>query len=199
MDSPWHPSLGNIYSLRCSLSLRRVRCASSHPGKKNQHRMRQTGMLELKNLGVSPRLLHFFGEITCERLSLSLLGLKVTTFAKISIPQPSAAGLGVGQAVVYCRCDRLCLCKLWFLPPLVFLAQQGSDAPVRWGSGAQKTEALAAATLTHNRGEIDSRVSARNPFIRGLPPAWMICLRMCAYQQNHPPPHFNLGTSVDMA
>lgn len=28
---PWRPSLGNIDSLRCSLVLHRVRCASSHP------------------------------------------------------------------------------------------------------------------------------------------------------------------------
>lgn len=35
---PWHPSRENIYSLRCSLFLRRDRCASSHPADTNiQH------------------------------------------------------------------------------------------------------------------------------------------------------------------
>lgn len=167
-------------------------------------------MLELNNLG-SPQECHtFLGRLLVSVLSLSvkipLWDNKITTSAKVSILLPCAPGRGVGQTVVFCRCDRLCLCKLWFLPPF-FLPQQWSDAPVRGtvmllvcvhGSGVQKKEALAAAALTHNRGEIDSRVSARNPFIRGLPPAWAICLRICAYRQNHPPSQSDLGTSVDM-
>lgn len=30
-DSLWHPSLGNIYSLHCSLFLHTDHCSSSHP------------------------------------------------------------------------------------------------------------------------------------------------------------------------
>lgn len=73
-----------------------------------------------------------------------------------------------------------CVCvNCGFCLHLSYWPQQRSDAPVRGTamllvcvhrSGVQKKEALRA--LTHNGGEIDSRVFARNPFIRGLPPAW---------------------------
>lgn len=151
-------------------------------------------MLELKNLG-SPQECHtFWGDglwASCFCYS------KFPSRTKNNFCKKSASSSLVHRDAVWgrlsctvgvtgCVCVNCGLCLSASVGGLLLVCVHGS--------GAQKKE----GALTNNRGETDSRVSVRNPFIRGLPPARAICLRMFTYHQNHPPSRPDLDTSVDM-
>lgn len=92
-DLPWHPSLGNIDSLRCSLFLHRGRCASSHPV-----RHKKTDNLKVRAWLLEARLQMPNTQETSTSHALD--------------------GTQWGVSVVYCRC----LFTLWFVTSLVVYA-----------------------------------------------------------------------------